>query len=86
MSSKKYHELDCRGMPCPLPVLRVMRAVSCLRPGQGLRILCDGRVDEADFAALFRKAGVSFLSSDLNGGQRIMTIHCPGSDDEGEIR
>ena len=83
MSSEEFHELDCRGMPCPLPVLRVMRAVSALCPGQGLRILCDDRVDEADFVALCQKAGMSFVSSEQRPGQRIMVIHCPGSDDKG---
>ncbi|WP_322099408.1 sulfurtransferase TusA family protein [Haematospirillum jordaniae] len=77
------HELDCRGMSCPLPVLRTLRAVSDLQPGESLRVICDDHIDESDFRALCQKAGVTLVSSGKDRGQRIMLISRPDSDKSG---
>ncbi|WP_322099096.1 sulfurtransferase TusA family protein [Haematospirillum jordaniae] len=73
------HELDCRGMSCPLPVLRTLRAVADLHPGESLRVICDDRINESDFRALCQKAGVTLASSEKGPGQRIMLISRPDS-------
>ncbi|NKD55012.1 sulfurtransferase TusA family protein [Haematospirillum sp. H4485] len=79
LSRLPCHELDCRGMSCPLPVLRTLRAIADLHPGESLRVICDDRIDERDFRALCQKAGVMLVSSDKGTGQLIMLISCPDS-------
>ncbi|NKD85706.1 sulfurtransferase TusA family protein [Haematospirillum jordaniae] len=70
-------------MSCPLPVLRTLRAVSDLQPGESLRVICDDHIDESDFRALCQKAGVTLVSSGKDRGQRIMLISRPDSDKSG---
>ncbi|NKD44346.1 sulfurtransferase TusA family protein [Haematospirillum jordaniae] len=66
-------------MSCPLPVLRTLRAVADLHPGESLRVICDDRINESDFRALCQKAGVTLASSEKGPGQRIMLISRPDS-------
>jgi tRNA 2-thiouridine synthesizing protein A len=50
-------ELDCRGLYCPLPVLRTERALAGLAVGETLRVVATDPVAELDMAVLCQRAG-----------------------------
>lgn len=50
-------ELDCRGLNCPLPILRTKKAIVALSPGDFLRVLATDPGAVADMAAFSRRTG-----------------------------
>ena len=60
--------IDARGHRCPVPTLRLRRAVEVAEPGERLRLLCDdplARIDVPHYAA---QAGLSLVSTEEDGG------------------
>ena len=50
-------ELDCRGMNCPLPVLKTKKAIVELKAGEILRVTATDPGSVADMAAFSRRTG-----------------------------
>ena len=62
-------ELDARGVPCPLPLLKTKQALSGLAAGQVLRVLATDAAAPRDFAAYAEATGHSLLQTEpLDGG------------------
>ena len=62
-------ELDARGVPCPLPLLRTKQALSGLAGGQVLRVLATDAAAPRDFAAYAEATGHTLLQAEpLDGG------------------
>lgn len=57
----KPEELDCRGLNCPLPVLKTKKALAALKPGQLLRVTATDPGSVADMAAFSRRTGVALV-------------------------
>ena len=55
------HELDVRGLNCPLPILRTKKALAGIESGQILRILATDPGSVKDFAAFARQTGNELL-------------------------
>ena len=53
--------LDCSGLLCPMPVVKVSDALKTLAPGQVLEVLADDQGVKADFPALCTGAGHGWL-------------------------
>ncbi|MEW6756732.1 MAG: sulfurtransferase TusA family protein [Acidobacteriota bacterium] len=49
--------LDCLGLLCPLPVVRVAEALKAMGPGQVLEVLADDQGVKADLPAFCKSAG-----------------------------
>ena len=49
--------LDAKGLACPLPVLRLNRALRGMAPGERLRLLTTDRASVADVRAFCRETG-----------------------------
>ncbi len=49
--------LDAKGLACPLPVLRLNRALRSMAPGERLRLLATDRASVADVRAFCRETG-----------------------------
>jgi tRNA 2-thiouridine synthesizing protein A len=49
--------LDCRGLECPLPVLRARAAVADMQEGQRLAVHCTDPHAELDFEAFAARFG-----------------------------
>ncbi|MBV8682848.1 MAG: sulfurtransferase TusA family protein [Caulobacteraceae bacterium] len=69
MQSQETDEIvvDARGHRCPVPTLRLRRAVEAAPPGSVVRLLADdplARIDVPHFAA---QAGLEVLESKLDG-------------------
>ncbi|MEW6445178.1 MAG: sulfurtransferase TusA family protein [Pseudomonadota bacterium] len=50
-------EVDARGLPCPLPLLRAKQALAGLAGGEALRVLTTDRASPRDFAAYAEATG-----------------------------
>ncbi|OAS25570.1 sulfurtransferase TusA family protein [Methylobacterium platani] len=51
------HDLDLRGLKCPLPVLRTAKALRGLAPGDGLSVRCTDPMAAIDIPNLLRERG-----------------------------
>jgi len=61
-------ELDCRGMNCPLPVLKTKKAIVGLAPGQLLRVTSTDPGSVADMAAFSRRTGHALVEQGQKDG------------------
>jgi tRNA 2-thiouridine synthesizing protein A len=71
--------IDARGHHCPVPTLRLRRALEEARPGARLRLLADdpmARIDVPHFAA---QAGVELLETGEEAGVLSFVIAKPSA-------
>jgi len=54
-------EVDARGLNCPLPVLRLKKALAGLQGGQVVRVLATDPSSGKDFEAFVRQTGHELL-------------------------
>lgn len=55
--------LDCRGLHCPMPILKTKKALDGMKSGQILEILGTDPATENDLPAFARNTGHEYLSS-----------------------
>ena len=55
------HEVDARGLACPLPILRTKKALATMKSGQVLRIIATDPGSVKDFQAFSRQTGNELL-------------------------
>ncbi|MDR1350591.1 MAG: sulfurtransferase TusA family protein [Zoogloeaceae bacterium] len=65
---KVDHELDVRGLNCPLPILRTKKALAGMESGQTLRVLATDPGARQDFPAFAEQSGNALLTQGENGG------------------
>lgn len=53
----RRHDLDLRGLKCPLPVLRTAKALRGLVHGEGLSVRCTDPMAAIDIPNLLRERG-----------------------------
>lgn len=58
-------ELDCRGMRCPLPVIRLANAIGDVAVGQTLGVVADDPAARSDVPAWCRMRRQEFVREDL---------------------
>jgi tRNA 2-thiouridine synthesizing protein A len=71
--------IDARGHHCPVPTLRLRRALEAAKPGARLRLLADdpmARIDVPHFAA---QAGVEILEAGEEAGVLSFVIAKPSA-------
>ena len=59
--------LDAKGLNCPLPILKVKKALKGMEAGQVLEILSTDPGSVADFAAFCNQTGNELLGSGQDG-------------------
>lgn len=64
-------ELDCRGLYCPLPVLRTERALADLAAGEVLKVVATDPVAELDMAVFSHRSGHDLLRLERRGEELI---------------
>lgn len=67
-------ELDARGLNCPLPILRVKKAITSMSHGQVLRVLATDPGSVKDFDAFCKQTGNELLASEHNGSEYAFLI------------
>lgn len=63
------HELDARGLNCPLPILKVKKALNAMHSGQILRVLATDPGAVKDFEAFAEQTGNMLLESSEADGE-----------------
>ena len=59
--------LDCLGLFCPMPVLKVREAIKTMGPGQTLQMLSDDPASEADMKSWTARTGHELVEIDRDG-------------------
>lgn len=57
------HELDLRGLNCPVPVMRMKKQMLTMASGQTLRVLATDPGSVPDFKAYVKSSGDTLLES-----------------------
>ncbi len=59
--------LDCRGRPCPVPVIELARALPTVAVGEVVQVLSDDPAARLDIPAWCRMRGQHFLGEEPTG-------------------
>ncbi|OGG95410.1 MAG: hypothetical protein A2527_07790 [Candidatus Lambdaproteobacteria bacterium RIFOXYD2_FULL_50_16] len=71
---KVDQELDCRGLGCPLPVLKTKKAVGTMASGQVLRMVCTDPGSNKDMPSWSERTGNPILKSEEQSGEYIWYV------------
>ena len=74
MTDSSLHELDARGLDCPMPLLKAKRALTAMRGGERLRILATDKGSVRDFEVFARQSGNTLISSEETDGVFVHVI------------
>ena len=67
-------EFDCRGLSCPLPVLKTKKAMDGLASGKVLKLIATDPGSVNDMAAWTRRTGNALLDSEKQVGEFVFYI------------
>ena len=59
--------LDCKGMLCPLPIVKVSKAIKTMEPGQTLLLLATDPGSQPDMTAWSKRTGNPIAHQDTEG-------------------
>ncbi|GAB2729065.1 sulfurtransferase TusA family protein [Melaminivora jejuensis] len=65
------HEVDARGLNCPLPILRAKKALAGMASGQVLKVVATDTGSMRDFQAFARQTGNELLEQRSEGEEFI---------------
>lgn len=68
------HEIDVRGLNCPLPILKTKKAINTMESGQTVRVLATDRGAMLDFKAFSAQTGHELLESSEADGVYTFVI------------
>tara|TARA_B100000315_G_C14381160_1_gene497534 strand:- start:165 stop:386 length:222 start_codon:yes stop_codon:yes gene_type:complete len=63
-----HHELDVKGLNCPLPILKAKKVMKLLDPGETLKVLSTDPGSVKDFASFCKATGNTLLEHDEDDG------------------
>lgn len=58
-------ELDCRGLPCPRPIIELAKHIGDVEPGEVLAVVSDDPAARYDVPAWCRMRGHDYAGEDL---------------------
>ena len=68
------HELDARGLNCPIPILRTKKFLTTMETGKIVRIMATDPGSVKDFEAFARQTGNELLASAEVEGEFHFTL------------
>ena len=68
------HELDARGLSCPIPILRTKKFLTTMETGEIVRIMATDPGSVKDFEAFARQTDNELLSSTEAKGEFQFTL------------
>lgn len=74
MPEVPHRTLDCRGLLCPMPVVRLGREMKTLEPGQALKLLATDRGACTDVPAWAEDTGNQLLASHEEDGFLVFLL------------
>ncbi len=66
--------LDCKGMLCPMPVVKLAKEIKQMQLGQVLKMIATDKGAPADMQAWSRQTGNELLDSHEENGQFIFFV------------
>ncbi|MBN1983959.1 MAG: sulfurtransferase TusA family protein [Chitinivibrionales bacterium] len=66
--------LDCSGLSCPMPIIKVSQAIKEITSGQTLEITASDSAFEPDITAWAKKTGNSIVSIDKHEAKIVAVI------------
>ena len=67
-------ELDCRGMSCPIPILKTKKAIDSLTTGQVLKMVSTDPGSVNDVHAWAKRTGNELLNAEESGNEYIFHL------------
>ncbi|MCW9024132.1 MAG: sulfurtransferase TusA family protein [Gammaproteobacteria bacterium] len=67
-------EVDARGLNCPLPILRIKKALNTLQTGEVVRMRATDPGSVKDIVAFCNQTGTELLSSEEGEGEFVFTM------------
>ena len=67
-------ELDCRGLKCPMPIVKVAQEAKGLSAGELLRILASDPAFKADIQAWVKVTGNELISLDTAASGQVAVV------------
>lgn len=67
-------ELDLRGLKCPLPALKLRKALRRLPAGEEMLVLCTDPLAQIDIPNVVRETGDVLLSQDQREGVYVFVV------------
>jgi len=67
-------ELDCRGLGCPLPILKTKKAVMAMESGQILKMTCTDSGSQKDMPSWSSRTGHPILKTEEEGSDFIYYV------------
>ena len=68
------HVLDARGLNCPLPILRIRKALTAMKTGEVVQMLATDPGSSKDMESFCNQTGNELLSSEQQGGDYIFMV------------
>jgi len=66
--------LDCSGLACPMPILKIKKAIDAMQPGQMLKMIATDPGSVKDIEAWSRKTGHLLLEYEQMGGKYVFYL------------
>lgn len=67
-------ELDCRGLNCPLPILKAKKALANMNSGETLKVIATDAGSVRDFQAFAKQTGNDLVGQETVGGEFISVL------------
>ncbi len=71
---KEDKTMDLKGLPCPMPIVKVSKGIKEIEVGQILKAISTDPGSLTDFPAWARTSGHEILSADSEGDNNIFYI------------
>jgi tRNA 2-thiouridine synthesizing protein A len=68
MTTETIHQVDARGLACPMPIVKTAQAIATLSSGELLEVLATDPGSTKDFVAWSRTTGHALVEQDEEGG------------------
>jgi tRNA 2-thiouridine synthesizing protein A len=66
--------LDLKGLKCPLPALRLRKALKSMKPGDAIEVACTDPLARIDIPNLLRETGDSLEGVEDAGGVLVFQV------------
>ena len=66
--------LDLKGLKCPLPALRLRKALKSMKPGETIGVACTDPLARIDIPNLLRETGDSLEAVEDAGGVLVFRV------------
>ena len=68
MTVEILHQVDARGLSCPMPIVKTAQAIKTIASGELVEVLATDKGSVADFAAWSRTTGHALVQQSADGG------------------